>query len=144
MRVVHMYYPVTFKLTRYNSVTVYISYNGNIKHPLFGRQSQPIRRHDRDNLKNSYSNGCKPRKLYLEKMQTKSECTIMAGNYDGLDSSPYVLKKSSESKQCGRLDKDVVFSLLLFKDTDCTDLHHKSNIHVFLQTISMELIKLYN
>ena len=41
--------PLTFKLTMYNNVTVHVSHNGNIKHPIFGRQSRHIRRHDRDN-----------------------------------------------------------------------------------------------
>ena len=58
-----------------------------------GRQSRPIRRHNKNNLKNRFSHGCKPRKLYLKTMQTKSGCTIMAGNYDGLGSSPHVLRK---------------------------------------------------
>ena len=75
--------PVTFKLTMYN-VTVHVSYIGNIKHSLFGRESWHIRRHDRDNLKYRFSNGCKPLKLYLETMQTISVSTIIAGNYDGL------------------------------------------------------------
>ena len=86
--------PFTFKLTTYNNVTVHVYDNGNIKHRLSGRQSRHIRQHDRDNLKNRYSNSCKTRKLYLETMWTKSGSTIIAGNYYGLGSSPHVLKKN--------------------------------------------------
>ena len=68
----------------FNDTEVHVSSTGKLKHPLFGRFAQPIRKAEREKLKSVFKHGCNPYMQYMDALASKSSESILAGNYDKL------------------------------------------------------------
>lgn len=112
---------------------VSVFYSGNMKHKITDQHARPIRATQREILKESFKNGGKPLKHFLEAFEKKDTDQIISGNCDNVGKDAHVFRQiSSESRQIGRMDKDLIQSLLTIMRTS------KENGFGFIQQLSVK------
>ena len=132
--------PVQVNLQMDVCPVVDVKYFGNVKHKITEKQARYIRKGERQVLKGVFENGKMPSKQFKESVKAKDTRSLIAGNYDGIGKTTSVLQKiASESHQTGRMDKDVVVSLLKMKHN--VDMNKKKQVAVipgFIQDICLD------
>ena len=135
--------PVTFNLYMHSESDVTVKYNGNIRHPLLGRYARPIRKKERNDLKQEFRLGKKPYAHFLKTVASKSGEELLSGNFDGIGKSPSVLKNiACESRQTCRLEKNVHESLIKFQERLVSDNVDETKVKGFVQLICVKPINL--
>ena len=130
--------PVEFSLEMYDEVTVHVYYTGNIKHPLCGQWARPIRGLERNRLQQQFAHGRKPFSVYVERLNMKTGSELLAGNFDSIGKSSYVLRKiSSEGIHSKQLHADVYQSLLKLQSSANDSVLSHYGIKTFVQSVSI-------
>ncbi|CAF1324255.1 unnamed protein product [Adineta steineri] len=118
-------------------------FKGKICHSPSEQRSRPYRGSNRRAIAEKLNFGLSPDQVRLKQLGLLSENNRKFGNFNLAGSSPDVFRKiHSESKTSLMLDKDLPTSLEKVKEKLAKDVHPGKNIPGYLQTISIDPLRL--
>ena len=108
---------IKLHLEMQDTKVVNVTYSGRLKHDINEIRQRPIKGADRDSLKQHFKGGIKPLSYFLDQLQQLSPESLVSGNRDGLGKNSQVYAQiAAESRQGGRMDKNVLLSLQELKE----------------------------
>ncbi len=109
--------PVSVHLRGRDNLLVEVKYGGSVHHKIEECHARRISGKERDNLRNILATGQMPFKEYLNRLATKTNAELLSGNCDNMGTTVKVMQKiSSESRQIGKEDNNVIKSLQVLKE----------------------------
>lgn len=115
-----------------------VQMGGRVQHSKCESHSRPIKGSDRRNVRNAFSMGVRPMKLYLRRLASKPDHVIQSGNRDDCGNSLHVMQKiSSEARSCDRDSMDELRSLISKMEIQRNKINSGGTVPGFIQQKSV-------
>ena len=130
--------PVKVHINGRQNREVEVIYNGNVNHEINECHSRKFVGLHRTQIKNKFALGQQPFKEFLNRLQETNDDILLSGNFSdfGLTKSTFQ-KISSESRQEGREDNNLINSIQKLISTFIDESKHNNKIKGFIQNFGV-------
>jgi len=133
----------TFHAIIYGNGELNITFSGHICHSPSEQRARPIRGTDRELIAEKLSRGSTPDQIRLEQISKLTTENVTFGNFNGVGSSPCVIRKiGSDAATLLKLDQNLSVSLEKIKEQQALEINAGKSVPGYLQTITVSPLRL--
>ena len=127
-----------------DNLLVEVSYEGSVNHKIEECHARSICGKERDDLRNILATGQMPFKEYLNRLATKTNAELICEKCNNMGTNVKVMQKiSSESRQIGKEDNDVVKSLQVLKEKMEAESNVQARLKGFIHGFGLTPLYIY-